>query len=157
MYFWLSNHSNIQNCHCGSQFLQKSKWTVVTSPPALCWSTLEQFGGLLLWAAFSCSTLMALSAAFMTTWHLVCLATTRMSCWKRLTYLNSCTAVWIGNHMDSLLSLLLCQQSITFLMPGFYGWVSDSDRKASSFSDSQGEAIKSTAPSKISEKFSEYL
>ncbi|XP_042353798.1 PAS domain-containing serine/threonine-protein kinase [Plectropomus leopardus] len=48
----------------------------------------------------------------------------------------------------------LLRKSVTFLMPGFYGWMSESDRKASSpFSDSQAEANKSTASSKISEKY----
>lgn len=41
-------------------------------------------------------------------------------------------------------------------MPGFYGWISDSDRKASSFSEFHAEATKSTASSKIS-KSGEYL
>lgn len=40
-------------------------------------------------------------------------------------------------------------------MPGFYGWMSDSVRKASSFSDSQVEANKTS--SKISGKSGEYL
>ncbi len=58
----------------------------------------------------------------------------------------------------SRLSLLLChQQCVTFLMPGFYGWMSDSDRQASPFSDSQAEASKCTASSKISGKSGEYL
>ncbi|XP_041805563.1 PAS domain-containing serine/threonine-protein kinase [Chelmon rostratus] len=53
-----------------------------------------------------------------------------------------------GYNKDELL-----RKSVTFLMPGFYGWMSDSDRKASSFSDSQAEASKRTASSKISGKF----
>ncbi|XP_041659732.1 PAS domain-containing serine/threonine-protein kinase [Cheilinus undulatus] len=43
----------------------------------------------------------------------------------------------------------LLRKSVTFLMPGFYGWMLDSDRKASSFSDSQAEAGKSVASSKV--------
>ncbi|XP_044074602.1 PAS domain-containing serine/threonine-protein kinase [Siniperca chuatsi] len=52
-----------------------------------------------------------------------------------------------GYNKDELL-----RKSVTFLIPGFYGWMSDSDRKASPFSDSQAEASKSTALSKISGK-----
>ncbi|KAK5859909.1 hypothetical protein PBY51_021426 [Eleginops maclovinus] len=47
----------------------------------------------------------------------------------------------------------LMRKSVTFLMPGFYGWMSDSDRKTSSFSDSQAEANKSKASSKVSGKY----
>ncbi|KAI4809739.1 hypothetical protein KUCAC02_018604 [Chaenocephalus aceratus] len=47
----------------------------------------------------------------------------------------------------------LMGKSVTFLMPGFYGWMSDSDRKAISFSDSQAEADKSKASSKVSGKY----
>lgn len=44
--------------------------------------------------------------------------------------------------------LLSCrQQCVTFLMPGFYGWMSDSVRKISPFPESQAEAVKSTAKS----------
>uniref|UniRef100_A0A671Y4F1 PAS domain-containing serine/threonine-protein kinase n=1 Tax=Sparus aurata TaxID=8175 RepID=A0A671Y4F1_SPAAU len=50
-----------------------------------------------------------------------------------------------GYNKDELL-----RKSVTFLMPGFYGWMSDSDRKASSFSEFHAEATKSTASSKIS-------
>ncbi|XP_036940376.1 PAS domain-containing serine/threonine-protein kinase [Acanthopagrus latus] len=50
-----------------------------------------------------------------------------------------------GYNMDELL-----RKSVTFLMPGFYGWMSDSDRKSSSFSEFHAEATKSTASSKIS-------
>ncbi|XP_070774896.1 PAS domain-containing serine/threonine-protein kinase [Enoplosus armatus] len=46
----------------------------------------------------------------------------------------------------------LLRKSVTFLMPGFYGWMSDSDRKASPFSDSPTEASKGAALSKISGK-----
>ncbi|XP_040911348.1 PAS domain-containing serine/threonine-protein kinase isoform X2 [Toxotes jaculatrix] len=52
-----------------------------------------------------------------------------------------------GYSKDELLG-----KSVTFLMPGFYGWMSDSDRKACPFPDSQAEAGKSTASSKISGK-----
>ncbi|XP_037644623.1 PAS domain-containing serine/threonine-protein kinase [Sebastes umbrosus] len=52
-----------------------------------------------------------------------------------------------GYNRDELL-----RKSVTFLMPGFYGWMSDSDRKASPYSDSQAEVNKSTASSKISGK-----
>ncbi|XP_051261500.1 PAS domain-containing serine/threonine-protein kinase isoform X2 [Dicentrarchus labrax] len=52
-----------------------------------------------------------------------------------------------GYNKDELL-----RKSVTFLMPGFYGWMSDSDRKANSFSNSQAEASKSPASSKISGK-----
>ncbi|KAM7400735.1 hypothetical protein PAMA_005090 [Pampus argenteus] len=52
-----------------------------------------------------------------------------------------------GYGTDELLG-----KSVTFLMPGFYGWMSDSDRKANPFPDSQVEAGKSTASSKISGK-----
>ncbi|XP_076601718.1 PAS domain-containing serine/threonine-protein kinase [Chaetodon auriga] len=52
-----------------------------------------------------------------------------------------------GYNKDELL-----RKSVTFLMPGFYRWMSDLDRKASSFSDSQAEACKRTASSKISWK-----
>ncbi|XP_029309468.1 PAS domain-containing serine/threonine-protein kinase isoform X2 [Cottoperca gobio] len=53
-----------------------------------------------------------------------------------------------GYDNDELLS-----KSVTFLMPGFYGWMSGSDRKSSPFSDSQAEAHKSTASSKTSGKY----
>ncbi|XP_026229459.1 PAS domain-containing serine/threonine-protein kinase isoform X2 [Anabas testudineus] len=43
-------------------------------------------------------------------------------------------------------------KSVTFLMPGFYTWMSDSERKASPFPDSKVEAGKSTASSKIPRK-----
>ncbi|XP_042284787.1 PAS domain-containing serine/threonine-protein kinase isoform X1 [Thunnus maccoyii] len=46
----------------------------------------------------------------------------------------------------------LLGKSVTFLMPGFYGWMSDSDRKTRPFPDSQVKAGKSTASSKISGK-----
>lgn len=42
-------------------------------------------------------------------------------------------------------------------MPGFYGWMSDSDRQAIAFSDSQAEANKSTTSSKISGKSGEHV
>lgn len=66
--------------------------------------------------------------------------------------------IWIDDECQlSILSLLVChQQSVTFLMPGFYGWMSDSDRKSSSFSEFHAEATKSTASSKIS-KCGEHL
>ncbi|XP_057713700.1 PAS domain-containing serine/threonine-protein kinase isoform X2 [Corythoichthys intestinalis] len=41
----------------------------------------------------------------------------------------------------------LLGKCVTFLMPGFYGWVSDSIRKSSSFQGTQAEAAKSTAKS----------
>lgn len=53
-----------------------------------------------------------------------------------------------------LFLLLFDQQSVTFLMPGFYGWMSDSAKKDSSFSDSQAEARTS---SKVSGKYGERL
>ncbi|XP_069014121.1 PAS domain-containing serine/threonine-protein kinase [Embiotoca jacksoni] len=43
----------------------------------------------------------------------------------------------------------LLEKNVTFLMPGFYGWMSDSHRKASPFSDSHVEAGESLASSKI--------
>nr|XP_046263668.1 PAS domain-containing serine/threonine-protein kinase [Scatophagus argus]XP_046263669.1 PAS domain-containing serine/threonine-protein kinase [Scatophagus argus] len=43
----------------------------------------------------------------------------------------------------------LLKKSVTFLMPGFYEWMSDPDREANSFSDSQAEDCKSTASSKV--------
>ncbi|XP_071348850.1 PAS domain-containing serine/threonine-protein kinase [Trachinotus anak] len=52
-----------------------------------------------------------------------------------------------GYSKDELLG-----KSVTFLMPGFYGWMSDSGRRACPFPDSQVEAVKSTASSKISGK-----
>ncbi|KAE8290978.1 PAS domain-containing serine/threonine-protein kinase [Larimichthys crocea] len=52
-----------------------------------------------------------------------------------------------GYNKDELL-----RKSVTFLMPGFYGWMSDSDRKNVSFSDSQAEASKSAASSEMSRK-----
>ncbi|GAA6234788.1 PAS domain-containing serine/threonine-protein kinase [Lates japonicus] len=52
-----------------------------------------------------------------------------------------------GYSKDELLG-----KSITFLMPGFYGWKSDSDRKAHPFPDSQVEAGESAGLSKISGK-----
>ncbi|CAJ1072138.1 PAS domain-containing serine/threonine-protein kinase isoform X1 [Xyrichtys novacula] len=47
----------------------------------------------------------------------------------------------------------LLKKSITFLMPGFYEWLSDAERKASSFTDSLAEAGKSAASSKVSRKY----
>ncbi|XP_034559226.1 PAS domain-containing serine/threonine-protein kinase isoform X2 [Notolabrus celidotus] len=46
----------------------------------------------------------------------------------------------------------LLRKSITFLMPGFYGWLSHSDRKASSFFEYQAEAGKSAVSFKVSGK-----
>ncbi|XP_034412168.1 PAS domain-containing serine/threonine-protein kinase [Cyclopterus lumpus] len=53
-----------------------------------------------------------------------------------------------GYDKDELLS-----KSVTFLMPGFYGWMSDVDKKANSFSASQAEVNKSRASSKMSGKY----
>ncbi|XP_054483178.1 PAS domain-containing serine/threonine-protein kinase [Anoplopoma fimbria] len=47
----------------------------------------------------------------------------------------------------------LLRKSVTFLMPGFYGWMSDADRRANPFPDSQTEVNKSTASSKMSGKY----
>ncbi|KAF7222677.1 PAS domain-containing serine/threonine-protein kinase isoform X1 [Nothobranchius furzeri] len=44
----------------------------------------------------------------------------------------------------------LVGKSVTFLMPGFYGWMSDSDKKASLLTGSHAEADKCAASSKIS-------
>lgn len=53
-----------------------------------------------------------------------------------------------GYSKDELLG-----KNITFLMPGFYEWMSDSDRKTRSFSDSHAKASKSPAASRISGKY----
>ncbi|XP_040026976.2 PAS domain-containing serine/threonine-protein kinase [Gasterosteus aculeatus] len=53
-----------------------------------------------------------------------------------------------GYDQDELLS-----KSVTFLMPGFYGWMSDTEKKAGPFSDSQAEVDKSRASFKMSEKY----
>nr|XP_033505741.1 PAS domain-containing serine/threonine-protein kinase isoform X1 [Epinephelus lanceolatus]XP_033505742.1 PAS domain-containing serine/threonine-protein kinase isoform X1 [Epinephelus lanceolatus] len=47
----------------------------------------------------------------------------------------------------------LLRKSVTFLIPGFYGWMCDSDGKAGPFCDSPAEANKSTASSKVSGKY----
>ncbi|KAF1383914.1 hypothetical protein PFLUV_G00136780 [Perca fluviatilis] len=60
---------------------------------------------------------------------------------------NHLALALFGYDQDELLT-----KTVTFLMPGFYGWMTDSDRKASPFSDSQAEGNKSTASSKISGK-----
>lgn len=73
---------------------QTSKWTAVSSPPALHWSTLEQFGFLPHWAVSSCFDLMAQSTASTTKWLSVCLATTRTSCWERLANTTSWTRLF---------------------------------------------------------------
>ncbi|KAG7214724.1 hypothetical protein INR49_010616 [Caranx melampygus] len=52
-----------------------------------------------------------------------------------------------GYNKDELLG-----KSVTFLIPGFYGWMSDSDRGTCPFPDSQVEASKSAVSSKISRK-----
>ncbi|XP_061654428.1 PAS domain-containing serine/threonine-protein kinase isoform X2 [Phyllopteryx taeniolatus] len=58
-------------------------------------------------------------------------------------------------HNQQALSLFgysrneLLGKCVTFLMPGFYGWMSDSVRKISPFPQSQAEAGKSTAKSVI--------
>ncbi|XP_030016680.1 PAS domain-containing serine/threonine-protein kinase isoform X2 [Sphaeramia orbicularis] len=52
-----------------------------------------------------------------------------------------------GYSKDELLG-----KSVTFLMPGFYGWMSNTDKKASAFPDSEEEAAKSSSSSKISRK-----
>lgn len=136
-----------------SGLIKKLKWTAVSSLQALHWSTLEQSGCLLLWVDSSCSSLMDPSAASTTTWPLDCLATARMSCWERLANTASWTGFFERKSNPSLLSLLFCcQQSVTFLMPGFYGWMSDSDRN-----DSHVEAGKTSASSKISGKSGEHL
>ncbi|XP_019733466.1 PAS domain-containing serine/threonine-protein kinase isoform X1 [Hippocampus comes] len=49
-----------------------------------------------------------------------------------------------GYSKDELLG-----KCVTFLMPSFYGWMSDSVRKISPFPESQAEAVKSTAKSVI--------
>ncbi|XP_071394924.1 PAS domain-containing serine/threonine-protein kinase [Centroberyx affinis] len=41
----------------------------------------------------------------------------------------------------------LLGKCVTFLMPGFYGWMCNSDRSASPFSDPQAEAINTSKPS----------
>ncbi|XP_028986904.1 PAS domain-containing serine/threonine-protein kinase [Betta splendens] len=43
-------------------------------------------------------------------------------------------------------------KSVTFLMPGFYGWMTDCERKGSQSHDSQKDAGRSTASSKILRK-----
>ncbi|KAM8850242.1 PAS domain-containing serine/threonine-protein kinase isoform 1-T2 [Spinachia spinachia] len=53
-----------------------------------------------------------------------------------------------GYDQDELL-----RKSVTFLMPGFYGWMCDTDKKASPFSDSQPEVDKSRASFKMSGKY----
>ncbi|KAF0047013.1 hypothetical protein F2P81_000646 [Scophthalmus maximus] len=62
----------------------------------------------------------------------------------------------IHNHLAlSLFGYIkdeLLGKSVTFLMPGFYGWMSDADRKSCPFPDSQEETGKSAASSKISGK-----
>uniref|UniRef100_A0A8D0AHF7 PAS domain-containing serine/threonine-protein kinase n=1 Tax=Sander lucioperca TaxID=283035 RepID=A0A8D0AHF7_SANLU len=60
---------------------------------------------------------------------------------------NHLALALFGYDKDELLT-----KTVTFLMPGFYGWMTDSDRKASPFSDSQAEGNKSTASSKLSGK-----
>lgn len=52
-----------------------------------------------------------------------------------------------GYDKDELLS-----KNVTFLMPGFFGWTSDADKKTSSFFASQAEVNKSRASSKMSGK-----
>ncbi|XP_059201242.1 PAS domain-containing serine/threonine-protein kinase [Centropristis striata] len=47
----------------------------------------------------------------------------------------------------------LLRKSVTFLMPGFYRWMSESDRKNISFCDSQAEVNRSAASSKMSGKY----
>ncbi|XP_038574117.1 PAS domain-containing serine/threonine-protein kinase isoform X2 [Micropterus salmoides] len=49
-----------------------------------------------------------------------------------------------GYNKDELL-----RKSVTFLMPGFYGWMCDAGRKASSFSDSQAQASGRSDPSSL--------
>ncbi|XP_068605009.1 PAS domain-containing serine/threonine-protein kinase [Brachionichthys hirsutus] len=62
----------------------------------------------------------------------------------------------INNHLS--LSLFgydndeLLNKSVAFLMPGFYGWMSDSNRKAGSYCDSQAAPRQNTESSKISRK-----
>ncbi|XP_060900547.1 PAS domain-containing serine/threonine-protein kinase isoform X1 [Labrus mixtus] len=46
----------------------------------------------------------------------------------------------------------LLRKSVAFLMPGFYRWMSDSDQKGISFSDSPTEACKEASSSKVSGK-----
>ncbi|KAA8587664.1 hypothetical protein FQN60_016526 [Etheostoma spectabile] len=60
---------------------------------------------------------------------------------------NHLALTLFGYDKDELLT-----KSVTFLMPGFYGWMTNSDREASPFPDSQAEGNKSTASSKISGK-----
>ncbi|XP_070701720.1 PAS domain-containing serine/threonine-protein kinase [Pempheris klunzingeri] len=52
-----------------------------------------------------------------------------------------------GYNKDELL-----RKSVTFLMPGFYGWMSDLHSKSSPLSNSQAKANKSTTSSKTSGK-----
>nr|XP_019954514.1 PREDICTED: PAS domain-containing serine/threonine-protein kinase [Paralichthys olivaceus] len=60
---------------------------------------------------------------------------------------NHLTLSLFGYSKDELLG-----KSVTFLMPGFYRWMSDTDRKSCPFSNSEAEACKSAASSKISGK-----
>lgn len=143
---------------CVSGPLQEWKGVALSSPPGLNWSTLEQCGCLLLWAVSSCSALTAPSATSTTAWPSVCLATTRTSSCQR----SAETAGWsrLFFHRRPLptltsASLLGPRQSVTFLMPGFYGWMSDTEKKAGPFSDSQAEVDKSRASFKMSEKYGE--
>ncbi|XP_054625305.1 PAS domain-containing serine/threonine-protein kinase isoform X2 [Dunckerocampus dactyliophorus] len=52
-----------------------------------------------------------------------------------------------GYSKDELLG-----KCVTFLMPGFYGWMSDSVRKITPFPESQAEPVKDAAESKLSGK-----
>nr|XP_057923219.1 PAS domain-containing serine/threonine-protein kinase isoform X2 [Doryrhamphus excisus] len=52
-----------------------------------------------------------------------------------------------GYSKDELLG-----KSVTFLMPGFYGWMSESVRKITPFPESQAEPVTSTAESELSRK-----
>lgn len=58
-----------------------------------------------------------------------------------------------GTHRLDIFLILLCrQQSVSFLMPGFYRWMSDENKKAGSLCESHIELPKSPTSSRISGK-----
>lgn len=50
--------------------------------------------------------------------------------------------------LEPYFCILFYEQSVTFLMPGFYGWMSDTDKKEIQIPDSHVEGTNTTSPSK---------
>lgn len=146
--------------HVGSvlDLWKKAKLTALSPLPRQQQNTLELSGHLLLWAAFSSCGQMVQSSAFTTIWPSDCLDTARMSFWERWVRFTSLTKL-LKLRIELALNCVtvaFCQQSAAFLMPGFYEWITDPDKKEAPVSDSHVLMGKSPAMSKISANYGEH-